>query len=301
MNGSIPNVVAPRIKRTLSQLEYYKYYSEIRKSWLATFGIIWLFLIVLMAVFPEAIAPYDPQATAIENSLAGPSVEHPLGTDQFGRDVLSRAIFGARVSVLVGFLTVVIAGSIGIPMGVIAGYFGGWIEDVIMRIVDGILSFPSILLAFVIVALLGSGIFNVIFALGLIYSTSFARVARGSTLAIMENEFIEGAKASGASKTRIMTRHILPNIAGPLVVEATLAFAFAILDESAFSYLGLGAQPPTVSWGMMIKSGQEILTLAPWVSTASGVFIILSVLSYNALGDTLRDILDPHEVTVDER
>ena len=260
---------------------------------LATFGIIFVMIIVFLSIFPSFAAPYDPTTINPDQALQEPSLSHLFGTDQHGRDVLSRVVFGARASVLVGCLTVLIAGTLGIPQGIVAGFYGNRVDDVIMRFNDAVLSFPSLILAFLIVGIVGSGLAPVIIALGLVYSPRFARIGRSSTLSIKENQYVVAAEAAGASNTRIMSRHILPNAKGPLIVEATLVFAYAILNEAAFSYLGLGAQPPTVTWGRMIKSGQVLLANAPWISLAATLFIALSVLSYNAIGDALRESYDP--------
>lgn len=267
--------------------------NEIAKNRLSIFGLFFITLLIIFSAVPWLIAPHSPTDMHPEQSLDEPSFTHPMGTDQHGRDVASRVIFGSRVSVLVGLFTVLIASGIGIPQGFVAGYFGNRTDDIIMRFNDIILSFPSLILAFLIVGIIGQGLYPVIIALGIVYSPRFARIARSSTLSIKENQYVTGAKATGASHYRIMRHHILPNAKGPLFVEATLIFAFGILNEAAFSFLGLGAQPPTVTWGNMIRSGQPLMADAPWIVLSATLFLGLAVLSYNVLGDSLRESHDP--------
>lgn len=286
-----------RIRESVNQIVQSRIFRELRKNRISMFGIFFISFIVVCALAPSVLAPADPTAMHPNQALEPPSLEHPFGTNKFGQDVFSRVIYGARVSIIVGLTSVALASGLGVPLGIISGYYGGRIDDAIMRIVDGVLSFPPIILAFMVIAVLGKGLSNVILALGIVYSTTFARVARGSTLSVKEEAYIESARASGASNLVIMSRHVFPNIIGPLIVQATLSFAFAILDEAAFSYLGIGAQPPDVSWGMIIDSGQPLLANAPWIATFPGIFIMLSVLSYNVIGNSLRDALDPNETT----
>jgi len=258
----------------------------------AMVGLVVVVALVLVAVFAPNLAPHPPNRQNPLRSLQPPSAEHRLGTDQFGRDILSRLIYGTRVSLRVGLIAVGIAALIGVPFGLIAGYYGGWLDMLISRIVDLMLAFPGILLALVIVSILGPSLFNVMVAVGIAASPNYARVVRGSVLAAKENVYVESARAVGARVRGILGRHILPNILAPVIVLATLGTAGAILSAAALSFLGLGAQPPTAEWGAMLSEGRNYMRLAWWVTTFPGLAIMVTVLAVNLLGDGLRDSLD---------
>lgn len=248
---------------------------------------------IFIALFAPYIAPYSPYEQDFYNGLAGPGAGHLLGQDSLGRDILSRIIYGARVSLLVGFVTVFISATIGITLGAVAGYFGGRLDEAIMRISDVFLSFPGILLAIAVMAVRGPGLENVIVALSIMGWTGYARLTRGQVLSLREREFVLAAEALGAPPKRIIFSHILPNIAAPLIVEATFGVAAAIVGEAGLSFLGLGAQPPTASWGSMLSEGRNFLLIAPHLTTFPGIAIMLVVMGINFLGDSLRTTLDP--------
>ncbi|VAX21353.1 Dipeptide transport system permease protein DppC (TC 3.A.1.5.2) [hydrothermal vent metagenome] len=248
---------------------------------------------VLVALFAPFIAPYSPYEQDFYNGLAGPGALHLLGQDSLGRDILSRIIYGARVSLLVGFVTVFISATVGVALGSVAGYFGGRMDEVIMRISDIFLSFPGILLAIAVMAVRGPGLENVIVALSIMGWTGYARLARGQALSLREREFVLAAEALGAGPLRIIFLHLLPNIAAPLIVEVTFGVAAAIVGEAGLSFLGLGAQPPTASWGSMLSEGRSFLLIAPHLTTFPGIAIMLVVMGINFLGDSLRTTLDP--------
>ncbi|MFC7213685.1 ABC transporter permease [Saliphagus sp. GCM10025334] len=235
--------------------------------------------------------PNDPAFTPLE----GPSADHPFGTDELGRDVLSRTIYGAKVSVQVALTAVSVAAVIGSLLGVLAGYAKGYTETVIMRGVDVLLGFPALILAIGVVAALGFSLQNVIIALGIVYIPQFARIARSSALSVTEEEYVEAAEALGYSRRHIVFREVLPNCLSPLLVQASLLMAFAIIAEASLSFLGLGVQPPQASWGQMVADGSSYMSNAPWISVFPGVAVFVTVLGFNLVGDGLRDALDPHE------
>jgi len=254
-----------------------------------------LLVIVLVALLADQIAPYDP--TFIDPLVfdEAPTPAHPLGTDRVGRDVLSRLIHGGRISLSVGVVAVGIYMVIGVALGALAGFYGGWIDNVISRLIDVVLSFPTLMLILVLVSLLGPGLQNIMLVLGLLGWPQVARIVRGEVLRLRTNDFVWAARMIGAPNGRIITRHILPNAMGPLLVAATFGVASAILSESALSFLGLGVQPPTASWGQMLNDAQSltILESKPWLWIPPGMMILISVLSINFIGDSLRDALDP--------
>jgi len=257
-----------------------------------------LLLLIFSAVFAPVVAPYDPTEQNFAESFAGPSPDHPFGTDSFGRDILSRIIFAARISLFVGLGSVGIAVAIGIPAGLFAGYYSTSIlETIVMRIMDAVLAFPGIILALTLVSVLGSNVTNVVIALSIGYIPGFARIAHSATLSLKEEEFITSARAVGTPTRRIVSRYLLPNAIAPLIVQATLVFAFAILGEAGLSFLGVGAQPPTPSLGLMIIAGKDYLNQSVWISLFPGLAIMVIVLSLNFLGDALRDVLDPKQET----
>lgn len=261
----------------------------------AVAGFIIVVLIVLSAIFAPFVAPHDPFETNSAIRLTGPSFsEYVLGTDQLGRDVLSRLIYGGRVSLPIAFVPVVFSAIIGTLLGLAAGYVGGKLDNLIMRILDILLAFPAILLAIVLISALGPGMFNVMFAIGVVAIPVFARLSRASTLAVSNIGYVEAAQASGAGTGRIILRHILPNITAPVLVYATLQTGAMILFAAGLSFLGLGVQPPVADWGVMLSSGRDVLPIAPHVATIPGIVIFIVTLSLNIFGDGLRDALDPH-------
>ncbi len=250
-------------------------------------------LLVVVALAAPIVAPYDPLAMAPRERFQGPSLAHLFGTDEYGRDVLSRLIYGARISLEVGVVSVGIALVVGTVLGLVAGYYGRAVDMVLSRLMDILFAFPAILLAIALMAMLGSNIRNVMIAIGVVNAPIFMRVARASTLSVGTTQYVEAARAAGAGGLRVLSRHVLPNIAAPLIVQATLAFAWAIITEAALSFLGLGTQPPTPSWGIMLSKGREFMEQSASAVIFSGATIILAVLSLNILGDGLRDALDP--------
>jgi peptide/nickel transport system permease protein len=268
-------------------------WSRLRRSPGAMIGLVLVVLLLLMALAADFIASQGIDDQDLRKGLFAPSREFPLGTDEFGRDMLSRIIHGARVSLQVGIIATVISAAIGVSLGAIAGYFGGRTDYLIQGMVDISWAFPTVLLAIFLVAVLGPGLVNVMIAVGLVYWGGFARVVRGQVLSLREWEFIIAAQAIGASDLRVMFRHIVPNVLAPVIVMFTLMMADAILIEATLSFLGMGAQPPIPSWGSILAGGRTYMRLAPWVTIFPGVAIMLTVLGFNMLGDGLRDALDP--------
>ncbi len=252
-----------------------------------------LIVFVLVAVFAPVVAPYGENQTNPARSLEGPSVEHPLGTDRLGRDILSRIIYGSRVSVAIGVVAAGLAVLIGVPLGLIAGYVGGFVDDLIMRFVDAWIAFPNLILILAIITIIGPGAINVMVAIGLGAFPIYARLVRGQTLTLKETDFVLAARALGATPTRIMVRHVLTNGFQPVVVQATLFAGVAVLAEAGLSFLGIGVQPPTATWGIVISEGFSVIRSSPWGAVTPGFAVILFVLSVNLLGDRLRDVTDP--------
>lgn len=263
------------------------------KNRAAKVGLGVVFLTVIAAVFAPFIAPYDPIGAELDEIIQPPSGTHLLGTDELGRDILSRIIYGSRISLTLGIVSVGIGLFGGIPLGMIGAYWGGWADLIIMRLIDILLAFPAILLAIVVVSILGPGLYNAMIAVGISQLPIYARLVRGVVLSIKEKEFVEAAKAVGAGDPRIISRHILPNSLAPIIVQATLNIASAILSAAALGFLGLGAQPPTPEWGTMLSKGRLYLRVAPHVTTFPGLAIVITVLGFNLFGDGLRDALDP--------
>lgn len=257
------------------------------------FGATLVTILLLIGIFGPYVAPYDPNHIDFSVRFAPPSLEHPMGADDFGRDILSRVMYGARVSLQVGIISVGIAATVGTLLGMIAGYTGRIVDEVIMRAMDILFAFPAILLAIAILAALGKGVVNAMIAIGIVYTPIFARIARGSVLTVRKEEFVEAARAMGATDTRILFRHIFPNTLAPLIVETTLSLAFAILAEAALSFFGLGTQPPDPSWGRMLSEGQGYFRQSIWLAVFPGLAIMMTVMGFNFLGDGLRDVLDP--------
>jgi len=260
-------------------------------------GLVILGALLLVAVLAPWLAPHDPDAIESNRVLRGITLAHPFGSDDLGRDVLSRVIFAFRVSLSVAVGSVVVAFVVGVPLGLIAGYRGGWVDTVIMRPVDMLLALPALLLAIALIAIVGPGSLIALLAISIIYLPILARVIRSSTLVVSSQTFVEGARARGASSTSIVVRHILPNAIGPAIVQASVLMGFALQIEAALSFLGLGAQPPTPSLGVMLADGRNVLTQAPWVEIFPGLAIAVTVLAFNLIGDALRERLDPRGVT----
>jgi peptide/nickel transport system permease protein len=248
---------------------------------------------ILLAAVAPWLAPYDPVAADFGDVLSSPSPRHLFGTDDIGRDILSRVIHGSRISLEAGLFTVVVALVVGLPLGLAAGFFGGRVDNVIMRGIEVILSFPTLVLALGITAILGPKLIHALFAIGVVFVPHFARLIRAQVLSVKENDYVTAATALGARDVRVVARHILPNCLAPLFVQSTYSVSFAILTEAALSFLGLGTQPPTPSWGIMLASGRGYLEQAPWLGAFPGAAIFLTVLGFNLLGDGLRDALDP--------
>jgi len=266
---------------------------QLRKNKLAMTGLLIILLLVLVALFAPVLAPHHPYEQDLERTLLSPCPEYPFGTDNFGRCIFSRIIFGTRISLAIGLIVTTISAAAGIILGMLAGFYGGAVDEAIMRIVDIFLAFPGLILALVIAGLLGPGMFNVLFALALVGWMGYARVVRGAVLAEKEKEFVETAISLGASDLYIMCRHLLPNVIAPVIVMATLGIGHTILAAAGLSFLGLGAQPPAPVWGSMLKDGKDYLTTAPYMTIFPGLAIMITVLSLNFLGDGLRDVIDP--------
>jgi len=254
--------------------------------------------IAFIAIFSGSLAPHDPEKVRPADRLSPPSLEYPLGTDHLGRCILSRVIFGARTSLLIGISVVLLSALIGVVMGCTAGYFGGFIDEIIMRIVDAFLAFPSMFLTLAIIGFLGAGLTNLMVSLILVEWTGFARLVRGIIISLKGREFLEAATSLGASDSYIIYRHILPNTLPPLAVMATLGVGYAILGAASLSFLGLGIQPPTPEWGSMMSDGRPFVRAAPWIMIFPGLAITIAVLAFNLLGESLRDRMDPR---VEER
>jgi peptide/nickel transport system permease protein len=250
-------------------------------------------LLVIVGLFGAALAPFDPLRMDFTARFAPPSLTHPFGTDDFGRDVFSRVLHGASVSLRVAFIAVGISGLAGVLLGLAAGYGRGWIDEVVMRLMDVLFAFPAVLLAITVMAILGRGVENAMIAIAIVYAPIFARVTRGAVMSVRDSEYVVAARALGQGHLRIVMMHVLPNSLGPIIVQTSLSLAFAILAEAALSFFGLGTQPPDPSWGRMLAEGRAYLQQAPWMGIFPGLAIMLSVLGFNLLGDGLRDVLDP--------
>ncbi|WP_085521205.1 nickel transporter permease [Tuberibacillus sp. Marseille-P3662] len=264
-----------------------------RRNKLAMLGALIILAFIVLAIAASWIAPKGYDVQILADRLQAPSAEHWFGTDDFGRDIFERMIYGARISLLVGFLSVIGSVIIGICLGILAGYYGKWVDMVISRIFDIMLAFPSILLAIAIVTILGPSLMNALIAIAIVNVPNFGRLIRSKVLSLKEEEFITAARSVGMKDTRILFHHILPNSLAPIIVQGTLSVATAILDAAALGFLGLGAQPPLPEWGSMLSSSQDYLTDAPWTMIFPGVAIMMTVLGFNLMGDGLRDALDP--------
>lgn len=268
-------------------------WSVIRRQRLALAGTILVTFFALVALFGPALAPHGPTEQFSADRLQAPSWRYPFGTDEFGRDILTRLLYGARISFQVGIVVVGLSGSIGIFFGMIAGFKGGYVDNILALLSDVIFAFPAVLLAIAVITMLGNNLTNAILAISLVYIPPFFRVVRGATLTVRNTAYVEAAQSVGVSFPRMMGRHIFPNITAPLIVQASISFAFAILSEAALSFLGLGNKAPDPSWGTMVSGSYGFLQLAPWAAIFPGVAIALTVLGFNLLGDGLRDALDP--------
>jgi peptide/nickel transport system permease protein len=260
---------------------------------LALIGLWVVGTIVLAALFAPWLVRANPIQPDFGSVLAPPSAAHPMGTDDLGRDVLSRVVFGARAALLAGVISVGIAVAIGLPVGLLSGFYGGRVDDVLMRLTDALLSFPVIVLALALVAVLGAGLYKALIAIGIVFTPRFIRLSRAQALGEREQPYVEAARAMGADDIRILRRHLLPNSVSPIFVQASLDMAGAIIAEASLSFLGLGTQPPTPAWGSMLNIAQSYLSTAPWTAIFPGLAIFTTVLSLNLLGDGLREALDP--------
>ena len=264
-----------------------------KRNKMALVGAAIVLLFILIAILPPYIAPYDFKEQNMNNRLQSPNGEHWFGTDEFGRDIFSRVIYGARISLWVGFISVLGSMLVGSLLGIIAGYFGKWVDTIISRVFDIMLAFPSILLAIAIVAVLGPSLQNALIAIAIINIPNFGRLIRSRVLSVKEEEYIVAAKAIGMSETRILFYHVLPNSMSPIIVQGSLAIGTAIIEAAALGFLGLGAEAPNPEWGKMLSDGKALLTQAPWTMIFPGLTIMLTVLGFNLMGDGLRDALDP--------
>jgi peptide/nickel transport system permease protein len=289
--GTLPGGLAPALVSRARLLR------ALARTPVVLIGGVLVGVVVVIAATAPLLAPQDPAAQTAK-PLLPPGGDHLLGTDELGRDELSRLIWGARVSLYVGGLAVLIALGLGATAGVLAGFFGGLVDDGIMRVMDVVLSLPALVLAIAITSVLGPTLTNAMLAIGLVYAPTFARVARGPTLTVVQVPFIEAARAIGGSNWRIIGRHVLPNVAAPVLVQTTVSFSTAILTEAALSFLGLGTQPPTASWGLMLSAARQYMLIDPWIAVLPGSAIAVTVLGFNLLGDGLRDLLDPRMRTL---
>ncbi len=283
-----------RLRLTEEKKAHYgRFARQFRRNQKAMIGLVIIIVLVLTALFAPVMAPHDPEATSIPDRELAPSTEHPMGTDDLGRDILSRVMYGTQISLYVGFTSISAAMLMGSTIGVVAGYYQGMIDEGLMRAMDAMMSFPPILLALTIVAVLEPSLNNVILALALVYTPFIARVARSAALSVRNESFVEAAVARGESDAYIIFREVLPNCVGPLLVQGSINIAFTMLLEASLSFLGLGVQPPTPSWGLMINQGWAFMGDAPWLVFFPALAIATAVIGFNLLGDGLRDVLDP--------
>ncbi|MEH7009999.1 ABC transporter permease [Neobacillus niacini] len=292
--GAVPGTISTTEEKNVQVKKEAGLFKKLIRNRLAAVGLLITLIMTLIAIFAPWIAPFEPNKMDVANSLAVPGSEgHLFGTDNYGRDLFSRLVYGARISLIVGISAVVFGAFFGTLLGLVSGYFGGRLDSIIMRTMDGLFAFPFILLAITLMTVLGQGLVNVIIAIGIANIPGFARIVRGQVLSVKEEEFIEVTKSLGATDGRIIFQHILPNCMAPLIVYGTMSIAGAIISEAALSFLGLGVQPPTASWGSILKDGKDFLVLSPHMATFSGLAILVTVLGINLFGDGLRDALDP--------
>ncbi len=268
-------------------------FRRLRRHRLGMFGFVILLSVVILAVFGPSVLIHNPNTMDFTAQFARPSLQHPFGTDDFGRDIFTRVAYGARVSLQVGVISVGLAATVGSLLGLLAGYSNRFVDEIVMRSMDVLYAFPAILLAIAVMAALGKGVGNAMIAIGVVYIPIFARIARAAVLSVRNEEFVQAARALGAGHGRIMFQHILPNILSPIIVETSLSLAFAILAEASLSYFGLGTQPPDPSWGRMLAEGRSFLRQSIWMGLFPGLAIMVTVMSFNFLGDGLRDARDP--------
>jgi peptide/nickel transport system permease protein/oligopeptide transport system permease protein len=287
--SSAPILEAPVRQTTFSQDVWRRF----RRSRVAVLGAFIIVMLVLIAVFADVIAPYSPTQVQLNAQFEPPSLQHPFGTDYFGRDILSRVIYGARISLLIGLVPTFIAMFVGTVIGVTGGFKGGRTDTVLMRLGDIVMAFPSLILAMVVTYTLGASLFTLFIALSVVGWAGAARVVRSQTLSLKQRDFVTASRAVGVGQSGIMFRHIIPNCLAPILILLTLGIPGAIMAEAGLSFLGVGAQPPTPSWGLMVNEGQEYLFSAPWAATFPGLAILVTVLAFNFVGDGLRDALDP--------
>jgi peptide/nickel transport system permease protein len=265
-----------------------------KNSKLGMIGLVFLIFMLVVSISAPLIAPYDPVTQNVKERMQPPSEQHWLGTDAYGRDIISRIIYGSQTSLIVGFVSVAVSGLIGTSLGMIAGYRGGLIDEILMRILESIMAIPMLLLGLMLLVALGSNMTTLVIALSIGLIPSCARIARGPTMELKETEFVKAAIATGSNSFKVLLFHILPNIIGPVLVISTLHMASAIRIEASLSFLGLGIQPPAPTWGNMIQDGMRFITTAPWVAIYPGFALMLVVIAFNVFGDTLRDAMDPH-------
>ncbi len=283
------DIVAVRTPRRIAALSWRRLLAH--SSFVA--GAFIVAGIIAAAAFAPVLAPFNPIEQSFTHQLLSPSRAHPFGTDEFGRDIFSRVIYGARIALVVGVVADGIAALLGVVLGVVSGYFGRRVDAFLMRTVDVLLAFPYLLLAMIVVAILGPSLINAMIAIGIVYTPQFARVVRGAVLQVKEEDFVEAARAVGAGSLRMLARHVLPNIVSPIIVMATLTVGFMIVETAGLSFLGLGASPPTPEWGSMLATGRSFMLTAPWIATFPGLAILITVVGFNLIGDGLRDLLDP--------
>lgn len=292
-NPSTKFLHAPQLRddRGRRTIEFFK---SILRNRLAAFGLVIVLSLLCVALFAPWLAPYDPEEQFSNDARQPPSAQYFFGSDTIGRDVFSRVLYGTRVSLLVGIASMSIASVLGVTMGLLSGYYGGWADTILMRAMDALLAFPAVLLAIFIIAVLGPSLLNAILAVGIVYTPTFARLTRASALSIREKEYLEAARSIGARDAQIMWRVILRNSLSPIVVQFSLGVGYAILIEAGLSFLGLGVQPPTPAWGSMLGFGRNYMSMAPWLTAFPGLAIFVTVLGFNFIGDGLREALDPH-------
>lgn len=290
--GRLPATVAS-VARRPQRPRSTQFLRAFRRQPRGVVGLLVTLLFLLCALLAPLIAPMDPAIQASDEALVGPSLRHLLGTDELGRDIFSRIVYGSRISLQVGLVAVGIALLVGIPFGLVAGYWGGWVDNIVMRLIDAFLAFPTLVLALAITAALGANLRNAMIAIGAVYVPTFARLIRVQALSIKNLDYVEAARTIGASHPQIMLRHIWPNVIPLLVIQASISVGFAILAEASLSFLGLGAQPPTPAWGSMLQQGYPFMDLAPWLAIAPGAAIFVVVLGFNFIGDGIRDAADP--------
>jgi ABC-type dipeptide/oligopeptide/nickel transport system permease subunit len=280
-------------EKTYRVSELRRFFKVFFNRWVVVLGMFIILIFIIAAIFAPWVAPYDPDKIDLNNALLQPSKTHLLGTDSLGRDTLSRTIYGTRISLEIGFVVVILGSAAGMALGLIAGYFGGWIQAIVMRFIDTMMAFPMLILALLIASLLGGGINNIIMALSFTMIPAYARLMCGQVMTVRENDYILAARSMGASHSRIMLRHLLPNCFPPLIVMMTMMLGTTILAEAGLSFLGIGVQPPVATWGNMVSDGRQYLLTNPVLSFAPGLAIMLVVYGFNMVGDGLRDALDP--------